>query len=44
MGSGGKFAKVTLFVKPRFRIKMKFTETDNISLKGTHSFSEGDGH
>ena len=32
------------FMTPRFRVKMKFTERDKISLKGTHSFSKGDGH
>ena len=36
--------KGTWFMKPRFRVKVKFTERDKISLKGTHRFSKGDIH
>ena len=36
--------KGTWFVKPRFRVKMRFTKGDKISLKGTNSFSKGEEH
>ena len=36
--------KGACFLKPRFRVDMKFTEEDKNLLKGTQSLIEGDGH